>query len=117
MANDSNSARDFEVIIPRDPEPAELRDGAWPIRIHLPGVDAYRRLTGGAVVDDHRRARTLPEADEILTPDEVAVHLVLPKKTVIALCADGRLRGAFKAGRRWRIPGSAVRRMAASGSE
>lgn len=58
---------------------------------------------------EHRR---LPEPDAILTPEEVAQVLSLPKKTVIALCADGRLAGAFKAGRRWRIPGRAVRLMA-----
>lgn len=56
--------------------------------------------------------RVLPLADEILTPDEAAEHLGIPRKTVIFLCAEGRLEGAFKAGRRWRVPGSAVRKMA-----
>jgi excisionase family DNA binding protein len=61
---------------------------------------------------DKRQPRKLPEPDEVLTPDEVAAHLDIPRKTVVALCADGRLVGAFKPGRRWRIPGRAVRLMA-----
>lgn len=59
-----------------------------------------------------RQPRKLPEPDEVLTPDEVAAHLDIPRKTVVALCADGRLAGAFKAGRQWRIPGRAVRLIA-----
>lgn len=54
----------------------------------------------------------LPDIEDILTPDQTAARLQIPKKTVIALCAQGRLAGAFKAGRRWRIPGRAVRLMA-----
>lgn len=64
-----------------------------------------------AAVERHT-PRVLPLADEILTPEEAAEHLGIPRKTVIFLCAEGRLEGAFKAGRRWRVPGSAVRRMA-----
>ena len=54
----------------------------------------------------------LPRADEVLTPEAVAAVLAIPRKTVVALCAEGRLVGAFKAGRRWRVPGRAVRKMA-----
>ena len=62
--------------------------------------------------DKPRPPRLLPRHDEILTPQETADHLGIPKKTVIFLCAEGRLEGSFKAGRRWRIPGRAIRKMA-----
>jgi len=96
----------------------------WPVIIRANGPrDAARLLAGTTSVDQARyqlrevtpestAKRRMPDADEILTPEDVARHLAIPKKTVIALCADGRLVGAFKAGRRWRIPGRAVRRMA-----
>ena len=69
------------------------------------------RRSGVALEADAPPTR-LPEVEAILTPEQVATVLQIPRKTVIALCADGRLHNAFKAGRRWRIPGSAVRHMA-----
>jgi hypothetical protein len=57
-----------------------------------------------------RKPRSLPDGGEILSPDDVAGILSIPTKTVIALCAQGRLQGSFKAGRRWRIPGLTVRK-------
>jgi excisionase family DNA binding protein len=63
-------------------------------------------------VERRNAPRVLPLADEILTPEEAGRHLGIPKKTIIFLCAEGRLEGAFKAGRRWRVPGRAVRKMA-----
>ena len=68
-----------------------------------------RAMEGG---EKRRAPRVLPLADEILTPEEAAEHLGIPRKTIIFLCAEGRLAGAFKAGRRWRVPGRAVRKMA-----
>lgn len=58
------------------------------------------------------KIRRLPDPDVILTPDEAAALLDIPRKTVTAMCAEGRLEGAFKAGRQWRILGSAVRKLA-----
>ena len=71
-------------------------------------VLAVKGVTKGSRPSPER----LPQPEVILCPGEVAGILAIPEKTVIALCADGRLDGAFKAGRRWRIPGAAVRKMA-----
>ena len=43
-----------------------------------------------------------PELGEILTPDEVATYLKVPKKTVYKMLRTGELRG-FKAGKHWRV--------------
>lgn len=83
--------------------------GEW-MGFALAAYDADVRESERARIVD--RVRRLPEAEAILTPDETALALAIPKKTVIALCAQGRLPGAFKAGRRWRIPGRAVRSIA-----
>jgi excisionase family DNA binding protein len=40
---------------------------------------------------------------EVLTPQQAADILQLPKRTVLDLCRRGTL-GAKKLGRRWRIP-------------
>jgi excisionase family DNA binding protein len=69
-------------------------------------------ILGGIDRPAPRPPRLLPLPDEILTPEETAAHLGIPKKTIIFLCAEGRLEGAFKAGRRWRVPGRAVRKLA-----
>jgi len=45
---------------------------------------------------------------EVLTPEEAAERLKIPRSTVIAMCAAGELVGARKAGRRWRIPSTAI---------
>ena len=50
----------------------------------------------------------------ILTPDEVAEILKVPRRTVICLCARGDLPGARKAGRCWRVPESAIARFFAA---
>lgn len=42
-------------------------------------------------------------AQDVLTPDQAAALLQLPKRTVMELCRRGEL-GARKLGRRWRIP-------------
>ena len=39
---------------------------------------------------------------EILTPDEVATYLKIPKKTVYKMLRSGALP-AFKAGKHWRV--------------
>ena len=43
-----------------------------------------------------------PELGEILTPDEVATYLKVPKKTVYKMLRSGELAG-FKAGKHWRV--------------
>ncbi|MBX3161880.1 MAG: helix-turn-helix domain-containing protein [Deltaproteobacteria bacterium] len=40
----------------------------------------------------------------MLTPEEAAHLLKLPRKTVVALCARGDIPGARKVGRQWRVP-------------
>jgi len=40
---------------------------------------------------------------EILTIDDVATYLKIPKKTVYKMTRSGELR-AFKAGKHWRVP-------------
>jgi excisionase family DNA binding protein len=42
---------------------------------------------------------------EILTIDDVATYLKIPKKTVYKMTRSGELR-AFKAGKHWRVPQS-----------
>ena len=42
---------------------------------------------------------------EILTIDDVASYLKIPKKTVYKMTRSGELR-AFKAGKHWRVPQS-----------
>ena len=42
---------------------------------------------------------------EILTLDEVATYLKIPRKTVYKMTRSGTLR-AFKAGKHWRVPRS-----------
>ena len=46
----------------------------------------------------------------VLTPDQVAERMQIPRRTVVALCAQQRLPGARKAGRCWRIPDYAIDR-------
>ncbi len=79
-----------------------------------PALDAEGVLgTGGGAVSSRLSATRgrVPEANEILTPEDVAGVLSIPRKTVVSLCANERLEGAFKAGRQWRIPGWSVRKM------
>lgn len=49
---------------------------------------------------------------QVFTPEEVAIILKVktkePVRTVIRMCATGKLPGAAKAGRSWRIPASAL---------
>ncbi len=45
---------------------------------------------------------------EVLTPEQAADVLQLPKRTVLDLCRRGEL-GAKKLGRRWRIPRESLR--------
>ena len=42
---------------------------------------------------------------EILTLDEVAKYLKIPRKTVYEMTRSGKLR-AFRAGKHWRVPRS-----------
>ncbi len=49
-----------------------------------------------------------PSSLVIYTPEEAAAVLKVPPKTVTALCAQGRIPGAAKVGRRWRIPATAI---------
>ena len=44
-----------------------------------------------------------PDLGEILTIDEVAEYLKIPKKTVYKMTRSGELP-AFKAGKHWRVP-------------
>ena len=44
----------------------------------------------------------------VYTPDELALALHVPRKTIVALCRTGKLPGARKVGRGWRIPEAAV---------
>lgn len=48
---------------------------------------------------------------DLLTPDEAASELKVPVRTVVQLCAQGRIPGAAKVGRRWRIPRAALERL------
>ncbi len=41
---------------------------------------------------------------EVLTPEEAAKILKVSPRTVVDLCAAGRIPRAAKIGRRWRIP-------------
>jgi excisionase family DNA binding protein len=45
------------------------------------------------------RLARIPE----LTPKQVAYFVQVPEKTIVALCAQGRIPGAKKIGRRWRV--------------
>jgi len=47
----------------------------------------------------------------LLTPDDAAAILRVPVRTVVQLCAQGRIPGAAKVGRRWRIPEAGLGRM------
>lgn len=49
-----------------------------------------------------------PDLPVIFTPEEVAKLVKVPPKTVTAMCAQGRIPGARKFGRRWRIPQTAL---------
>lgn len=40
----------------------------------------------------------------IYTPEEVAAIVKIPERTVVRMCQQGKLPGARKTGRRWRIP-------------
>jgi len=51
----------------------------------------------------------MTEPHVILTPVQVAERLAVPVGTVVMMCASGRLPGAKKFGRRWRIPEAALR--------
>jgi len=102
---DTDNGVEFDIIIDRG---GRVSSAEYP-------REAEKRVKGLLGRLDARAPqspRLLPHADEILTPEDVARHLSIPKKTVIFLCAEGRLEGAFKAGRRWRVPGRAVRKMA-----
>src|SRR6185312_6076287 len=44
------------------------------------------------------------DPSDILTPDEAAVAMKVPRRTVLLMCQRGDLAGARKAGRQWRIP-------------
>ena len=46
--------------------------------------------------------QSLSRLGEILTPNEVAAYLKVPKKTVYKLLQSGELAG-FKAGKHWRV--------------
>src|SRR5215207_2778933 len=62
-----------------------------------------RKPSGGA-------GRFRPPMDE-LTDREVARELRVHVRTVQRWCGRGLLEGAFKAGRRWRIPRAAVQQL------
>jgi len=49
-------------------------------------------------------SRNAMRRSSILTPQETAAILKVPRKTVVSLCARGLLPGARKVGRQWRIP-------------
>jgi excisionase family DNA binding protein len=51
--------------------------------------------------------------EDVWTPDDVAMYLKVPKRTIVQLRAQGRLPGAFKVGRRWRLARAAIERMVA----
>ncbi len=51
---------------------------------------------------------TTQDTTDILTPAEAAAWLKLPEKTVLALCRQGRIRGAVKFGKRWRLSRTAL---------
>ncbi len=53
-------------------------------------------------------AATVADLGEILTPDEVAGILKVPRRTIVRLCGERKLPGAFKVGRGWRVPTSAI---------
>src|ERR1017187_5615096 len=44
----------------------------------------------------------------VYTPDDLALALHVPRKTIVALCRTGKLPGARKIGRGWRIPQAAA---------
>src|SRR5262249_36058511 len=70
-----------------------------------------------ATVSPPVRSRDLPfgplsgETATVLTPDELAGVLKVPKKTVVQLCRRGEIAGARKVGRRWRIPAWSLGKM------
>lgn len=51
---------------------------------------------------------------DLLTPEDAAEILRVPVRTVVQLCAQGRIPGAAKVGRRWRIPRAGLDRIYAS---
>lgn len=60
-----------------------------------------------------QQTRLAPEADEVMTPREVANFLKLPLSTVYKLTQEGRLRGV-KLGKHWRYLASDVRQQIAA---
>ena len=54
-----------------------------------------------------RMVRVIPTG-EIWTPAELAERWQVSVDTVVEMCRDGRIRGAFKAGREWRLSSVAL---------
>ncbi len=44
----------------------------------------------------------------VWTPEQIAERWSCSPKAVVEMCRDGRLRGAFKAGRVWRVSNAAL---------
>lgn len=51
---------------------------------------------------------TVPTAGPILTPEEVAKIMQIKVRAVVRLCREGKLPGARKPSREWRVPTSAI---------
>lgn len=50
----------------------------------------------------------LPETGRIWTPAQLADRWLTTVDTVEKMCREGRIRGAFKAGRQWRLSEEAL---------
>ena len=87
---------------------AGLSDGEEDQKADRFAAKVVEKLAGVAVTPVPVNA--LPHPDEVLDVGEVAKILNIPVKTVRQLCGEGRMPGATKPGREWRIPGWGIRK-------
>jgi excisionase family DNA binding protein len=89
-------------LTPLRPSPQAKRAGV------AAGRDPRRPKTCVGVASRIWRSNGLTAGSDVATPDELALALHVPRKTIVALCRTGKLPGARKVGRGWRIPEAAV---------
>ena len=56
----------------------------------------------------HARPLAGAEDQEVLSPEDAAAMLKIPRKTFLGLCRRGFVPGAQKIGRHWRVTRSAL---------